>query len=84
MDIKVLLKKSGLKASGEQELEVLAKDMEKILHILETIPEPHNKSDKHSKVMYLRKDSAHHEVKDTADVEEILANTKHQDNMFKI
>lgn len=94
MDINNLLRRSGLSAN-EEEIAILAKDLEKILAIIETIPDS-NKHEQYLNYMALRPDiSLTHDMaeqksnnlseNDFATKENILSNAKClQDDMFKI
>jgi len=80
MDINVLLRRAGLKAS-EQEIAVLEKDLENILQAIEQIPMPTVEEEKQVHGMHLAAD----EYQNDATKEEILKNAKSvEDDMFKV
>ncbi len=83
MDINVLLRRSGLKANLA-EVEVLEKDLENILAMIEQLPEPDASEEKSINIhhhAHLSKDELFNE----ATIYDILKNAKSVNNdMFKI
>jgi len=80
MDINVLLRRAGLKAS-EEEIAVLKKDFENIIQMLEQLPEPELKSEQTKHAMHLAKDEPFND----ATKEAVLENAKDvEDGMYKI
>ena len=83
MEIKKLLERAGLKVD-DKEMESLNRDLDNILEMLEKIPEPHNKSNKHTSYMQLRRDDEE-KPDDYATTEGVFLNAKSsKDKMFKI